>query len=498
MNRARLAWALGVAVLMVLSLATVPATAHDAEPAGSVGSGAAASTTALARKDLTLALRDLSLKTNGLSFARPTGGRSGLGVKYRSTSRSSCGKYVCVHWVSKGADRPSKADKNKNKIPDWVETTRRTADQVIKNYVKSGYRKPRSDKTSKNHGPNGKLDIYLADLGKYGYYGYCDTDDPARKKKRAVSAYCVIDNNFSRKEFRGNPLNSLRVTLAHELFHAVQFGYDYREDRWLMEGTATWMEEQLYDSINDNRQFLRARSPLSDPAASMDRFDPTSSPAQYGVWSFFEYLSTKYPARRGKLPAIVRDIWKYADNSTSKRPRQWSAKAVNTVLNQRGTTLAAAFAEFSQVNLVPASFYPEGAAWPAAPAQGACALEIEGVLHSCSFGNFPIRHLASVSLKFDAPTTAPTVRFTANIKNVPYGAAKLTLVRKDGRVERHDFAPNGQITPAAFASQAYSHAFVTVSNGSIRFTCNKRTAFSCGGTPLDDGAFASVEAVPVV
>jgi hypothetical protein len=37
----------------------------------------------------------------------------------------------------------------------------------------------------------------------------------------------------------------LKVTAAHEFFHAVQFAYDIGEDGWLMESTATWMEEHV-------------------------------------------------------------------------------------------------------------------------------------------------------------------------------------------------------------------------------------------------------------
>ena len=39
-----------------------------------------------------------------------------------------------------------------------------------------------------------------------------------------------------------DPMVALRATAAHELFHLVQFAYDVREDPWLVEGTATWMD----------------------------------------------------------------------------------------------------------------------------------------------------------------------------------------------------------------------------------------------------------------
>ena len=46
------------------------------------------------------------------------------------------------------------------------------------------------------------------------------------------------------------------MTAAHEFFHAVQFAYDAADDQWFMESTATWMEDEIYDDVNDNLQYL--------------------------------------------------------------------------------------------------------------------------------------------------------------------------------------------------------------------------------------------------
>ena len=74
--------------------------------------------------------------------------------------------------------------------------------------------------------------------------------------KWLASGYCVLDNDFAEAQYGAPPMHSLRVTAAHEFFHAVQFAYDYGEDPWLMEATATWMEERVADDVNDNRQYL--------------------------------------------------------------------------------------------------------------------------------------------------------------------------------------------------------------------------------------------------
>ena len=67
----------------------------------------------------------------------------------------------------------------------------------------------------------------------------------------------MLDNDYSRREFPTNtPLENMHVTAAHEYFHAVQFAYDFFEDGWFMEATATWAEDELFDTVNDNVNYL--------------------------------------------------------------------------------------------------------------------------------------------------------------------------------------------------------------------------------------------------
>ena len=53
------------------------------------------------------------------------------------------------------------------------------------------------------------------------------------------------------------------MTAAHEFFHAVQFAYNAFQDSWLLESTAAWVEDEAFDSVNDNYQYLRS-SALTD------------------------------------------------------------------------------------------------------------------------------------------------------------------------------------------------------------------------------------------
>ena len=202
---------------------------------------------------------------------RPTqGGGDPRGDGYLVASTYVCGPHICVHWVSSTADAPPAADVNHNQIPDQVDRTL-TAFEVAwtAEVVRMGFRAPKSDITSPDHGPNGRLDVYLADVGFRDLGGYVATDDPHASDGgylyRDYSAYVVVDNDFSPAQLGiSEGQGGLQVTAAHEFFHAVQYAYDSGEDGWLVEGTAAWMEDQVVDDVNANRIWLH-ESPLTHP-----------------------------------------------------------------------------------------------------------------------------------------------------------------------------------------------------------------------------------------
>ena len=204
--------------------------------------------------------------------------------------------------------------------------------------------------------------MYLANLGDQGFYGYCTTDDPRILDPGVttydVSAYCVIDNDFLESVFSAHtPLENTQVTVAHEFFHAVQASYDWAEDVWLMEATAAWVEDEVYDVINDNRQYL-ATSPLTNSFAPLDW---GIDGFQYGSWIYFRRLSERFGA------GIVRSIWNRADAS-SFGPDEFSVQAISNALNGVGTSFRAAFNDFARANRRTRLVYEEGVAYAAQPA----------------------------------------------------------------------------------------------------------------------------------
>jgi hypothetical protein len=481
------------------ALSAVQAEAQQVAQARRNGAGTAASASA---SDLSLKLTRLALVKADLSpadrrvangyLARPTGGGDNVGgyiVRYKKglTVKNDCtGRKpgatsgFCVNWVSRSDNAPSNADRNGKRdhdgIPDYIEKVRSTMQHVWSTEVGSyGYKAPLRD----NRGPNRKLDIYIANLGAGRLYGYCTGEQLV--SNWTASGYCVLDNNYTERIFDAHtPTQNLQVTAAHEFFHAVQYAYDAAEDTWMMEGTAAWIEDEVYDKVNDNLQYLRA-SPLSDPGNPLDE----SFNATYGSWIWWRHLSETYG--RG----IVRAMWNRADDSRNPDGDNYSLLAVAAELNARGTTLPKELATFAAGNRAPKSSYSEGARYPTAPA--ARTNTLSSGTPSESQQSVTIDHLASATdavtrgsgladtaelrVDVDGPQrgTSPVAVLTSyDASGAPMDTQTLTLNRNG--------VGNGTI---GFGYQV-KRVDVTLVNASNRFTCWQDNIFSCQGNPKDD------------
>ena len=327
------------------------------------------------RHEVTLYLRDLALRVDDLAgadrrqarriLARPPGGDVEIGNGWthpESLFSPACsaipGVELCVHWVDfpGDPDAPDPTDDDLDGVPNYVELALATLENVWAQEIGVlGYRAPLSDITSNDNGLDAKFDVYLDDLGSDLVFGYCTTDDPNRDSTEifAVSAYCVLDNDYDPSQFGDahTPQEFLEVTAAHEFHHASQFAYDWQEDVWLLEGTATNIEETVYPLVDDNVFFLDYFSPLTHPAVSLDRGGFGDS--EYGAWIFWRYLQEKVA---GGDPAILREIWERADtldpdpNTPATSPDDYSLLAVRNELTERGLVFADVFARFGVAN----------------------------------------------------------------------------------------------------------------------------------------------------
>jgi hypothetical protein len=152
-----------------------------------------------------------------------------------------------IHYSNTGQDAVPSTDANGNGIPDWVEQTGVYLEQAYRLQVDTlGYLEP-----ARFDAGGGFMDIYVAD---YNYYG--GTSWPLGSPPED-SCYIEIDNDFTESIFATHGYDALRVTCAHEFFHAIQITYAWRgTDPWYYELSSTWMEDVAHDDVNDYYQYL--------------------------------------------------------------------------------------------------------------------------------------------------------------------------------------------------------------------------------------------------
>ncbi len=458
------------------------------------------------------ALLDLRMRLGSLSpaerrvarilLARPTDGHNGDWTAPKSARKHLCTPNFCIHWVKKTGDAPNLTDSNHNGIPNYVESARDVMNTVWNTEISTlGYQKPLKDGNSGSHhggNPNQKIDIYLQDVGRFGIYGYCTTDDPRYSKQSNVSAYCVYDDDFSKKQFGGGATGvaALKVTAAHEFNHAIQFSYDVRDDRWFLEATATNMEASVYPGIHDNYQYFPS-SPISrsNPWRPIDLFQPNGS-NQYGVWIFFRFLCeiyTPHPIVGQPDCSVVKKFWEGAAvDPGTKTGGTYSTKAITDELTADGKNFAELFRQFGAANADPAAFYKDGALYPKAGSTGSnyalIAIPPDGDL---DIGMF---HMSNDYVRVKPNTGASSLTIDINFPGSPFTPRATVLVYDDtGALTANDEieldGSGDAITPYSvnpFTTATVSKVIVVYTNAGTHFICNKGTNLSCKGNSQDD------------
>ncbi|MCY3665243.1 MAG: hypothetical protein OXH81_06265 [Gemmatimonadetes bacterium] len=199
-----------------------------------------------------------------------------------------------VHYDTEGRHAVSPTDDDANGIPDYIDLTMAVLDSVwVLEIEQLGYNPPPSDN---GLGGGDEYDAYVIELNG-GYYGYAY---PASNSVETTHSYLEIDNNFTDpgyKQTRG--LDALRVTIAHEFHHAIQFGYYAKFDgSWWQESTSTWMEEVAYPHIDDYLQYLTYF--LSEPRRALNSGRPRELHL-YGSAIFSFFLDQRYGRELNRL-----------------------------------------------------------------------------------------------------------------------------------------------------------------------------------------------------
>ena len=222
-----------------------------------------------------------------------------------------------IHYTTTGIHAVYHAgdDRDGDGVPDYVEDMSLVLDSVHNHIVNTlGYPPPPDDSFYPSGGDE-KYDIYISNLlGPYFGLTYPDSlsiDGPGSIR---ATSFIKLENDYQEmSEYRNRPLDAVRVTIAHEYFHAVQFGIDFTETevdtsvsppfarRYWMEMSAVWMEEEIYDDINDYYFYLD--SFFVNPRLSIQQFKNSTDLHPYASVVFPIFLSETFGRD------IIRDIW---------------------------------------------------------------------------------------------------------------------------------------------------------------------------------------------
>ncbi len=289
-------------------------------------------------------------------------------------------EHFVIHYTLSGGDAVDSTDADGNGMPDYVELVGQTLELAWNVEVNQmGWTAPPLDSGEEG---DTRLDIYLMDVMADGYAGYVETtggfigDNPnsPERERNAAYAFMVLDNDYTEIEGLGydeTPTQLLQVTVAHEFHHMIQAGYDDSDPHfWFYEASATWMEDEVFDEVNDGVYYLEAvfDSPDTCLVSEGGSFRSEDEGKWYGSWLFLRHMTEKYGSD------VVRTAW---ENSR----RLSGFDAINTALQPFNTDLIQESRSYFVANLLRA--YEEGSLYPtvvlAGTASGGTFRPVDGV-----------------------------------------------------------------------------------------------------------------------
>jgi hypothetical protein len=206
---------------------------------------------------------------------------------YASPERTYSSDRVVVHYVVLGIDAPPLNDDDADGVPDYVERIGEAADRALAYYERRGFHAPLPDEG----GPDARPDLYVSRFSP----GTLGVAFPAASA--AGGAFAVVSNNLDPSA--GRSFASVYATVAHELFHLVQFSYFPRTAEpsiptWILEGTASALESRVDPGLQDLVSVIQLRRWFSETGTSI-------TAQSYGSQLLWRWLDVEQPRL---LPAL--------------------------------------------------------------------------------------------------------------------------------------------------------------------------------------------------
>jgi hypothetical protein len=395
------------------------------------------------------------------------------------TTILSSGGHFRIHYATSGTDTPTPGVP----LATWITSVADTFEHVYSTEIGTmGYAAPPAT--------GGIFDVYLQALSSQSEFGFTQpVPDPPAQGVVSVSSYIVIDKDFLNTIFQnsipGNgtadakALNALQITAAHEFHHAIQFGYNFFFDTWYAEATSTWIEDEVYDSVNQLYNYLPAF--MQNTTLSINTAVDINTGGGYGRWLYNRYLSET------NTPTVIKTFWQQLATTASPSGGDIPMLPImDAVLQGRGTTVGSSYSDFAR-RLYKKDWQSHGSEipliyqHPIVPVATYSTFPITASITPSPVITLPHYSIAYVKLTKD-PSAPADLPLTFSAKPSTLTITALVKLTSGSFVEFPFDTTTNKIVISGFNSSTTSEAMLIITNTST--SDNQSVAFaSDGSTP---------------
>jgi hypothetical protein len=269
--------------------------------------------------------------------------------------------HFLIHYDRTGQDSVPSKDIDRNGIPDYIDSMAYYLENAWHVEIDLyGFAPPPPDNLNPGKGDvDGRIDVYICDLPQQ-YYGGAqpEFDNPVGQDR--VSGYLALDNDYKESSYTTKGIEGVRVTVAHELHHIIQFA-SYKYDAGQVafnEMTSVWFERQVEPTILDYLQYIRQflKTPQDYSLAEQD--------VNGGITGYAHVLFMDYAAKKHGRN-IVREMWEQFETHNT------AFEAIDATLRAHGSNLEISYCEFARwcyftgYRAKDTTYFVEAASYPA-------------------------------------------------------------------------------------------------------------------------------------
>ncbi|HEX9974172.1 MAG TPA: MXAN_6640 family putative metalloprotease [bacterium] len=243
---------------------------------------------------------------------------------------SSTRRFI-IHYTTAGKDSVATEDLNGNAIPDRVEKIALAFERSYEVEIElMSYNLPPSFE-----GGAKPYEVYIIDLSINYAITVAETNDSTAWEQKNVSSYILFDNDFSGPGFHIQGDDAIKVTAAHEFFHAIQLGYVFRKtDGFFFELSAVWMEDHVFDEVDNYLYYMDYF--FADPDVPLNAVSytiPNIFKHIYGACIFAFFIEENFGSD------AIREIWQ-------RMPYESALEAANNIFKKYHSDFETEFVKF--------------------------------------------------------------------------------------------------------------------------------------------------------